>query len=358
LLGLPFGGQRVAMRDPDNTLTWLHADHLGSTSLATDGGGGEVARQLYYPFGGTRWASVAPLPTDFGFTGQRNQSTIGLYDYHARFYDPLVGRFVSADSIVPNPGDPQDFNRYSYVRNNPLKYTDPTGHADWVGDDCGDGSGNIIQPQYSYTELVYKYYGWHTYGTGHWFEPDGSLAEGPWEDFFTKSAPEWNGDWGKTLEGDPYDPEIFEQIHMYAALDQWQSGNAIGDNTKRYLAQVLVPMIPYIMVGAVQIIHKNSNVYVGHQGVYEIRINGSVHKYGKADMTELSSTGLPVRLQSQINRLSRQYPTSQVTGRVLYQNQSISTLDVKKVETAYVQSYYNTYGVYPPDNQNHPGIRK
>jgi RHS repeat-associated protein len=124
-----FGGQRIATRGPDNTLTWLHADHLGSTSLATDGGGGKVARQLYYPFGGTRWASVAPLPTDFGFTGQRNQSTIGLYDYHARFYDPLVGRFVSADTIVPSPGDPQALNRYSYANNNPLVYVDPSGHT-------------------------------------------------------------------------------------------------------------------------------------------------------------------------------------------------------------------------------------
>jgi hypothetical protein len=44
-----------------------------------------------------------------------------------------VGRFISADSIVPSPSDPQDFNRYSYVGNNPLKYIDPTGHADWEG---------------------------------------------------------------------------------------------------------------------------------------------------------------------------------------------------------------------------------
>ena len=49
--------------------------------------------------------------------------------YHARYYDPLIGRFISADTIVPKPGDPQSLNRYSYVRNNPLKYTDPSGHV-------------------------------------------------------------------------------------------------------------------------------------------------------------------------------------------------------------------------------------
>jgi hypothetical protein len=47
---------------------------------------------------------------------------------HARYYDPALGRFISADTIVPEPGNPQDFNRYAYVRNNPLTYTDPTGH--------------------------------------------------------------------------------------------------------------------------------------------------------------------------------------------------------------------------------------
>ena len=48
--------------------------------------------------------------------------------YNARWYDPQLGRFVSPDSIVPSPSNSQDFNRYSYVRNNPLRFTDPTGH--------------------------------------------------------------------------------------------------------------------------------------------------------------------------------------------------------------------------------------
>ena len=122
------GGQRVAMRQPDDTVVWLHGDHLGSTSLTTGGSGNVGARQAYYPFGATRWVT-GTLPTDFGFTGQRNQSTIKLYDYHARFYDPYVGRFISADTIVPEPGNPQALNRYSYVNNRPLVYVDPSGHT-------------------------------------------------------------------------------------------------------------------------------------------------------------------------------------------------------------------------------------
>ena len=64
------------------------------------------------------------------FTGQRSEeAAIGsLYDFGARFYSPVLGRFIAPDTIVPQPGDPQSLNRYSYARNNALRYTDPTGH--------------------------------------------------------------------------------------------------------------------------------------------------------------------------------------------------------------------------------------
>ncbi len=102
----------------DGVVYYLHGDHLGSTSLTTDENGGVTARQLYFPYGEVRWGE-GTLATDFGFTGQRSVAGTGLVFMHARFYDPLLGRFVSADTIVPDPGDPQSFNRYSYVLNNP-----------------------------------------------------------------------------------------------------------------------------------------------------------------------------------------------------------------------------------------------
>ena len=117
------GAQRIAMRG-GVTLTYLHGDHLGSASLATDAGGAQVSAMRYTPFGETRYGDA---PTDFRFTGQREEG-FGLYDYGARFYSPGLGRFVSADVIVPEPGNSQNFNRYAYVDNNPLRYTDPTGH--------------------------------------------------------------------------------------------------------------------------------------------------------------------------------------------------------------------------------------
>jgi RHS repeat-associated protein len=109
----------------DGELTYLHTDHLGSASLATDATGGVASEMRYYPYGQTRSGTMA---TDRRYTGQRWEAGIGLYDYNARYYDPALGRFVQADSVVPSMESPQDFNRYSYVRGNPLKYVDPSGH--------------------------------------------------------------------------------------------------------------------------------------------------------------------------------------------------------------------------------------
>ena len=86
-----------------------------------------MAEQRYYPYGEERWAS-GTLPTDRRFTGQRWEQGLGLYDYNARWYHPALGRFVSADTVVPEPGNPQSLNRYSYVYNRPLVLNDPDGH--------------------------------------------------------------------------------------------------------------------------------------------------------------------------------------------------------------------------------------
>ena len=53
----------------------------------------------------------------------------GLYYYNARYYDAGIGKFISADTMIQNTANPQFFNRYSYVTNNPLKYTDPSGYG-------------------------------------------------------------------------------------------------------------------------------------------------------------------------------------------------------------------------------------
>ncbi len=76
-----------------------------------------------------KWGTVPSQGiTERDFTGQKENMELGLMYYNARYYVPGIGRFASADTIVPNPTNPQAFNRYSYTLNSPLKYTDPTGH--------------------------------------------------------------------------------------------------------------------------------------------------------------------------------------------------------------------------------------
>ena len=75
----------------------------------------------------TKRASV----TNRGYTGHEHIEETKLIHMNARLYDPSIARFLSADSIIPDMYDTQAFNRYSYVKNNPLKYTDPSGHS-WL----------------------------------------------------------------------------------------------------------------------------------------------------------------------------------------------------------------------------------
>ena len=79
------------------------------------------------PFGGYRIAPTAD-DTDRGYTGHLHTDGIGLIYMNARFYSPAVGRFASAEIIIPDPGSSQGFNRYSYVENRPVNFNDPTGH--------------------------------------------------------------------------------------------------------------------------------------------------------------------------------------------------------------------------------------
>jgi RHS repeat-associated protein len=120
-------GRRIALRE-GSAVYYLHADHLGSTSLTTNSSGVVFAEQRYYPYGEVRWTS-GTVPTDFTFTGQRTDSYIKLVQMGARWYDSHTGRWVSADIIIPDPADPQSLNRFSYVLANPMRYDDPSGHC-------------------------------------------------------------------------------------------------------------------------------------------------------------------------------------------------------------------------------------
>ncbi|RIK57522.1 MAG: hypothetical protein DCC63_13640 [Nitrospira sp.] len=132
------GSERVATLVPGGGVHYYHPDHLGSSSVITDGTGAKAQNLTYFPYGATRTNSSPVTPAvdvPYKYTGQELDASTTLYNYKARQYEAALGRFVSPDTVVPDPFNPQDLNRYAYVRNSPLNYTDPTGQAgDCVGD--------------------------------------------------------------------------------------------------------------------------------------------------------------------------------------------------------------------------------
>lgn len=116
-------GTLLARKDPDGKMFYYHPDHLGSTTLITNEAGAVVEETSYLPFGEV-WEGGSD---EYLFTGKEKDAT-GLMYYGARYYDSFLKRFTQPDTVIQEIYNPQNLNRYSYVLNNPYKYTDPDGH--------------------------------------------------------------------------------------------------------------------------------------------------------------------------------------------------------------------------------------
>ena len=121
---------------PATSIRYFHHDHLGSVAAISDEAGQVIERLAYDPWGkrrkvdGTRDApdAIVGWNTDRGFTMHEHLDEMGIIHMNGRVYDPLIGRFMSADPFIQSPGDLQSYNRYAYVSNNPLAFTDPSGY--------------------------------------------------------------------------------------------------------------------------------------------------------------------------------------------------------------------------------------
>nr|WP_308632577.1 RHS repeat-associated core domain-containing protein [Massilia sp. YIM B02763] len=106
-----------------NGVTYIHTDGLGSPVARTDANGQVVSRTSYEPYG---YVAAGTTPT-IGFTGHVNDADTGLTYMQQRYYDPVAGRFLSNDPVAADVLTGSNFNRYSYVNNNPYSYVDPDG---------------------------------------------------------------------------------------------------------------------------------------------------------------------------------------------------------------------------------------
>jgi RHS repeat-associated protein len=119
--------------DYDPVFYYYHPDHLGSSQLMTDRDGDVVQQYGYSPFGREDYKNnTLAFSVSDRYTGQTLDEETGLYYYGARYYDPELARFIQADSTIPDAEFSQAYNRYAYVYNNPLKFTDPSGQFPWV----------------------------------------------------------------------------------------------------------------------------------------------------------------------------------------------------------------------------------
>ncbi len=122
----------------DNGITqeylYLHRDYLGSIVAITNQGGTIVEKRHFDAWGkvekvqdgaGNNLAGLTVL--DRGYTGHEHLQSVGLIHMNGRLYDPMVHRFLQPDNYIQDPYNTQNYNRYGYVLNNPLKYTDPSG---------------------------------------------------------------------------------------------------------------------------------------------------------------------------------------------------------------------------------------
>ncbi len=96
-------------------------------------------------FGSYRGKGGGNTITNRGYTGHEQNGDLGLIYMDARYYAPYINRFISADTIVPDPTNPQSFNRYSYVRKNPINFTDLSGYSECgvAGEVCNDELPNF-----------------------------------------------------------------------------------------------------------------------------------------------------------------------------------------------------------------------
>jgi len=143
----------VAMRTR-STLQYLHTDHLGGVAAVTTSAGVYSTNQSYFAYGKKRAGGT--LPTTINYTGQRLDGS-GLVYMNARYYDPLVGMFISPDTIVPDAGVLIDYNRFAYARANPLRYIDSSGNTPW---DVVDAIFWALSARDMYNNPGWKNAGW------------------------------------------------------------------------------------------------------------------------------------------------------------------------------------------------------
>ena len=132
------GDERMGRVNGQGALYFYYNDQLSTTRIMTDRNGNVCYDADYFPWGDEQHVYLNTCGQNYKFTGKERDPDMDIDDFGARFYKAGMGRFYSPDPLGGSLADPQTLNKYSYVINNPLRYTDPTGL--YVCKDDKDGS--------------------------------------------------------------------------------------------------------------------------------------------------------------------------------------------------------------------------
>lgn len=119
------------------TVVYYHTDALGSPAAVTDANRNVIERTQYAPYGDTINRQLHDGP---GYTGHETDAATGLVYAQQRYYDPALGRFLSADPVAADAATGGNFNRFRYADDNPYRYTDPDGRCTGSHIENSDGS--------------------------------------------------------------------------------------------------------------------------------------------------------------------------------------------------------------------------
>lgn len=149
---------------------YLHRDYLGSITLITDDNGNAVEKRHFNAWGEiTKYWNAQGQTTipsegillDRGYTSHEHLLSVGLIHMNGRLYDPMLHRFLQPDNYVQDPFNTQNFNRYGYVLNNPLMYTDPSGEFIWAPIIIGAIIGAV---SYTTSAIINDSWSWKGFG--------------------------------------------------------------------------------------------------------------------------------------------------------------------------------------------------
>jgi len=209
-------------------------DHLGSTSVIADEGGNARAKVGFSAFGEWRDSmgltlnqvyeldGLTEVDNTRWYTGHEQLDDVGLIHMNGRMYDPKLGRFLSADPFIQAPDNSQSYNRYSYVFNNPLSHTDPSGYFS-LTDVVRAGLKYNMVTGWAYTRPVRTYFQRHENA-----RTAGFIAAGAADYYIAGGTPVFSSAYAWYIAditgGDPWEAAVVAGATSYASYGVGGSG--------------------------------------------------------------------------------------------------------------------------------------